>query len=151
MAGPSPPRASHAHGDTTWRLISHLSLNYMSLTDTDDRQGATTLRELLRLYSELGDAHARKQIDGVRFIQSKAITRRLPVAGPMVFGRGIEVHLTMDETAFEGTGVYLLGAVMARFFARHVSINSFVETALSTIQRGEVARWPLTTGVRPIL
>src|SRR6185295_4972427 len=26
VAGPTPPRPSHAHGDTSWRLISHLSL-----------------------------------------------------------------------------------------------------------------------------
>ena len=30
VAGPSPPRPSHAWGETTWRLISHLQLNYLT-------------------------------------------------------------------------------------------------------------------------
>jgi type VI secretion system protein ImpG len=151
VAGPSPPRQSHAHGDTSWRIISHLSLNYLSLTNTNDAEGASTLRELLRLYADLSDGSARKQIDGVRFIESQPITRRLPVAGPTVFGRGVEIALTFDEAAFEGTGVYLLGSVLARFFARTASINSFTETTLSTIQRGEITRWPIQVGVRPTL
>ena len=33
VAGPTSPRPSHAHGDGGWRLISHLSLNYLSLVD----------------------------------------------------------------------------------------------------------------------
>ena len=30
---PTPPRPSYAESDTAWRIISHLSLNYLSLTD----------------------------------------------------------------------------------------------------------------------
>ena len=52
--------------------------------------------------------------------------------GPTTFGRGMEVTLTCDETAFEGSGVFLLGAVLERFFAKYVSINSFTETVLRT-------------------
>jgi type VI secretion system protein ImpG len=55
VAGPTRPWPSHAHGDTAWRLISHLSLNYLSLTDTDARQGAVALRELLALYGNLAE------------------------------------------------------------------------------------------------
>ena len=33
ISGPTKPRPSLAHGDISWRLISHLSLNYMSLAD----------------------------------------------------------------------------------------------------------------------
>jgi type VI secretion system protein ImpG len=42
----------------------------------------------------------------------------------------------------------LLGAVIERFFAKYVSINSFTETAVGTIDRGEVIRWPLRAGQR---
>ena len=56
-----------------------------------------------------------------------------------------------DETAFEGTGVFLLGAVLEQFFARYVSINSFTETVFSTTERGEVTRWPAKTGRRHVL
>jgi type VI secretion system protein ImpG len=153
VAGPTPPRPSHAHGDVSWRLLSHLSLNYLSITDLDasgPEKGAA-LREMLALYADLGDSAHRKQIDGVRGAAAVGITRALPVPGPTAFGRGLEVEVTCDETAFEGSGVFLLGSVLQRFFAKYVSINSFSETVLRTIQRGEVMRWPARSGLRQIL
>ena len=69
----------------------------------------------------------------------------------MAFGRGIEVALTLDESAFEGAGVFLLGSVLERFFAKYVSINSFSETVLRSIQRKEIVRWPARLGRRPLM
>jgi len=150
VAGPSPPRASHAWGDMSWRLIGHLSLNYLSLTDAADGQGATALRELLGLYSDLTDPSVRRQIDGLRSIKSAPAIRRLPCDGPACFGRGVEITLECDEAAFEGTSTFLLGSALERFFAKYVSINSFTELVLRSIQRGEIMRWPATLGRRPI-
>jgi type VI secretion system protein ImpG len=73
------------------------------------------------------------------------------VPGPTTFGRGLEIEVTCDEVAFEGSGVFLLGAVLQRFFAKYVSINSFTETVLRTLQRGEVMRWPAISGLRQTL
>jgi type VI secretion system protein ImpG len=153
LTGPSAPRPSHAHGDTSWRLISHLSLNYLSLVDAADGAGnkAEALREMLSLYADLADPGARKQIEGIRQTTCAGITRALPVAGPTTFGRGMEISVTCDDVAFEGTGVFLLGAVLDRFFAKYVSINSFTETVLRTIQRGEIMRWRTRAGQRKIL
>jgi type VI secretion system protein ImpG len=151
IAGPSTPRPSHAVAETTWRLVSHLSLNYLTLTDVSPDEGAAALRELLSLYADLGDAASRRQIAGVRSSGSRPIVRKLPVEGPPSFVRGIEVTIDCDESMFEGTSVYVLGLVLARFMSRYVSINSFVETVVRTQQRGEVARWPLTVGRRPAL
>jgi type VI secretion system protein ImpG len=134
-----------------WRFISHLSLNYLSLADTDQRQGAGSLRELLSLYGDIGEAHIRKQIDGVRSMQSKPVVRRIPSQGPIAFGRGLELTLTCDETSFEGTGAFLLGAVLERFFAKYVSMNAFTETVVRTVDRGELIRWPVRTGRRQLL
>ncbi|MCF6281471.1 MAG: type VI secretion system baseplate subunit TssF [Candidatus Polarisedimenticolaceae bacterium] len=151
VAGPTRPKASWAEGDTTWRLISHLSLNYLSLIDSNEEEGAVALRELLALYGDVSEATVRKQISGVKSITSQAVTRRIPIPGPIAFGRGIEITLTLDEDAFEGTGAFLLGAVLERFFARYVSINSFTQTIIKTVERGEIMRWPLRTGQRHVL
>jgi type VI secretion system protein ImpG len=69
----------------------------------------------------------------------------------MAYGRGIEITLTCDETGFLGAGVFLLGAVLERFFARYVSINAFTETVLRTVQRGEVMRWQPRIGTTQAL
>jgi type VI secretion system protein ImpG len=151
LAGPTRPRPSLVHGETTWRLINHLSLNYLSLADADQQQGAVALRELLALYADLGERHAQKQIQGVRSVKSQPVVRRLPVPGPLAFGRGLEVQVTCEEAQFEGSGTYLLGAVLERFFARYVSINSFTQTVLHTVERGEIARFAPRAGNRQLL
>jgi type VI secretion system protein ImpG len=158
VAGPSPPRASIAGGEASWRIISQLSLNYLSLTDslTDTRdradgRGATALRELLQLYADLSDPGTRRQVEGVRSAVGRPVIRRLPFDGPASFARGIEVTLECDEAAFEGTSAFLLVMVLDRFFAKYVSINSFAETVLRSVERGEIMRWPLKIGLRPTL
>jgi type VI secretion system protein ImpG len=149
LAGPSRPRPSRAHDASAWRLISQLSLNYLSLSEQG--QGAAALRELLRLYGDPSDSALQLQIEGLRQVRSTPCTRRLPMPGPIVFGRGLEISLEFDENAFRGTGVYLLGAVFERFLARYVSINSFTETVLRTTERGEIMRWQAHPGCRPNL
>lgn len=151
LTGPTKPKPACAEGDTAWRLISHLSLNYLSIVDSDDQQGAAALRELLRLYGHISDSHIAKQIEGVKSVTAAPVTRRIPTAGPIAFGRGLEVTVTMEESAFEGTGCFLLGAILDRFFAEYVSINSFTETVIKTDSRGEIMRWPLRIGQRHVL
>jgi type VI secretion system protein ImpG len=79
------------------------------------------------------------------------VVRRVPGGGPITFGRGVRVAVTVDDASFEGIGALRLGTVLDRFFARYVSINSFVETRLQSIGRGEVKQWPARTGARHVL
>jgi type VI secretion system protein ImpG len=149
LRGPSRPSPAVAERDITWRLISHLSLNYLTLTDLDDKAGAAALRELLQLYAPLAENTVRSHIDGIVRVGIAPITRRLPQTGPLAFGRGVEVALTIDETSFAGFSPYLLALVLESFFARHVSINTFTEMVLHSMQRGRIARWSPRIGRRP--
>jgi type VI secretion system protein ImpG len=151
IAGPTYPRPSPAFGDTAWRLISHLTLNYLSLADTNPQSGAELLREMLSLYSDGNDVAMNRQIDGVRNIAHRSVVRRIPIKGPISYGRGLEIDITMDDNAFEGTGVLMLGSVLERFFPRYVSMNSFTQLRLFSQKRGEVKQWPVRLGNRQIL
>jgi len=151
LSGPTKPRPSSAYKEMAWKLINHLSLNYLSLINNNAEEGAIALRSLLGLYGDNGDSSFRKQIEGVLSIQSKSIVRRINTAGPIVFGRGLEITLNVDEAAFEGSGVFLLGMVLEQFFAQYVSINSFTETVLTTSDRGEIMRWPTRIGQRHLI
>ncbi|PWV64781.1 type VI secretion system baseplate subunit TssF [Plasticicumulans acidivorans] len=151
VVGPTRPRPSVAENDVAWRLISHLSLNYLTLADSDPQQGAVALRELLRLYADTSDPAAQKQVDGLLSIQAEPVTRRIPLPGPIAFGRGVALTLNFDEGAYSGAGVFLFGAVLERFLARYVSINSFTETVTRTLERGEIMRWPVRMGARALL
>lgn len=153
LAGPTRPRASivHRQGESAWRLISHLSLNYLSLTDTDQRRGAVALRELLGIYGDSSDPAIRKEIDGIRSVVARPITRPVPIPGPIAFGRGLEVTVDFDEAAFEGSGSFGLASVLERFFAGYTSINSFTETVMTSLERGTVHRWRPRVGRRETL
>jgi type VI secretion system protein ImpG len=134
-----------------WRAISHLALNYLSLVDSSEQEGAAALRDLMKLYGESSEPQIRKQIDGVKSVSVRPITRRVQTPGPIAFARGLEVTVTLDEAGFEGTGVFLLGAVLEQFFCKYVAINSFTETVIKTLHRGEIMRWPARVGQRQIL
>ena len=151
IIGPTAPRSSRVRRETAWHLISHLALNYLSLTDNDNEQGAAGLRQLLKLYGDVAEPHIRKQIEGVLSIATAPLIRPIHGRGPVFFCRGLEITTTFDESAFEGSGVFLLGAVLERFLARYVSINSFTETVVRTTERGEIMRWPVRIGRRHLI
>jgi len=149
-AGPTVPIASVAEGDPSWRIINHLSLNYLSLLDTKEGDGAVALRDLLKLYVNPNDVYTLRQIEGIRSVAATPIIRRVASAGPLTFARGLEVRVILDESAFEGSGIFIVGAVLAQFFSRYVSINSFTETVIVSQRRGEIMRWPSLIGRRQI-
>ncbi len=151
VVGPVAPRPCRTDGDYAWRFISHLGLNYLSLADTDELQGAAALRELLRLYIPSNQSIAARQLEGLLSVGSQPVVRRIPGSGPIAAGRGLGITLTMDEAPFGGSGAVLLAGVLERFFAKYVSINGFTETVLRCTERGEVMRWPLRLGRRPVL
>lgn len=150
VRGPSRPFTPIAQAGLAWRVIDHLSLNYLSLADADGDQAAA-LREILDLYAMHGNAASQMQIQGLIRAACRPIVRRLPLPGPLAFGRGLEVTLEIDEQAFHGHSAFLFGAVMARFLARHVSANSFVETVLRSGKGHEIMRWTPKCGTKPIL
>jgi type VI secretion system protein ImpG len=61
---PSKPREATAQGETAWRLVSHLSLNYSSLLDQSKEEGAAALREMLLLYSDAQNRAQQRQVEG---------------------------------------------------------------------------------------
>jgi type VI secretion system protein ImpG len=114
----------------------------------DEREGAQALRDMLRLFVGSDDVVANQQIASLIGSQIKPVTRRLPGSGPLVYGRGVECTLTVDEDGFSGVSPYLLGLVLEHYLSRHVSINTFTQTRLHAMQRGEVASWPVRMGNR---
>ena len=146
------PRASLAvEGDSAWRLISHLSLNYLSISETDRGDPAAAIRELLGIYGPLGDKSLAKQLEGITKVWTRPIVRRMADEVLSTAVRGLEVNVEFDETFYEGTGVYVIGLVLQKFFAKYVSVNSFTETVIHSPDRGEIARWPAMSGQRHVI
>ncbi len=150
VAGPTWPKDGMAEGRSAWKLISHLQLDHTGYLQGGD--AGRSLRELLVLLGDSTNDAAARASEGVREVRARPVVRRVPsTRGPAVHTRGLEVTMTCDESAFGDTGAYLFGAVLARFFARQVSVHSFTETTLRTMERGDIGRWPACSGTRPLL
>ena len=150
IVGPTFPRPSAAFGDTAWKLISQLSLNYLSLVEQGPAGGPRMLADLLALYTDPNDSAHTRQVDGVQGVSYRPVVRRVPIPGPMSYGRGLEVTLTLEDAAFEGMGIVPLASVLEQFFARYVSLNSFTQTRLRSASRGEIKTWPVRLGRRSL-
>ncbi|MEP6990749.1 MAG: type VI secretion system baseplate subunit TssF [bacterium] len=132
----------------TWRLVSQLSLNYLSLVES----GVDALRETLRLYDFAESASARKQIDGILDVQSAATFARIVTDHGLTFARGRRVEIELDEEQFTGSGVFLFGTVLERFLGLYASMNSFSVLSASSRQRTRVVHeWAPRAGWKPLL
>lgn len=151
VRGPSRPVSPVVSQGLGWRVVDHLALNYLSLADSTAQQGAAALREMLTLYAAHADEVRQSQVRGLLSVRSKPVARRLPLPGPIAFGRGLEVTLEVERSAFHGHSAFLFGSVLARYLSRHVEVNHFIETVLTVAGRGEVMRWRPLCGTRPIL
>ncbi len=152
---PTPTLRPPLRNGAQWRLISHLSLNYLSLVDGGKDGQPEALREILSLYnytSNPADARAASQlIEGVTGVRSRQVMRRIQSEAGGGFARGIEAILEFDETRYVGTGVFLFASVLEKFLGLYVSINSFSEMIAKTKQRGILKQWPPRSGQQILL
>lgn len=117
-----------------WRLISHLSLNHLSLSSA----GVDGLKEMFRLYDLSRSASNRRQIDGLVSVAFQPTTAWLPGQPFANFVRGTEVRLVVDEDSFVGSGLGLFVAVLDRFFGLYVHANSFTQLTVVSARTQEV-------------
>lgn len=162
VAGPTAPRdslselekgAAHRHnaGDNNWRLLSYLSLSQFTLDGNDSIGAAEALREMLSLFADLSDTITEAQLQGITQVNTRPVTRSILRSGSYHAARGIEVKIIFDESAFEGSGIIVLGAVLDRFLAEYAAVNTFTQTILASEERGDIHTFPPRTGSGPLL
>lgn len=128
-----------------WRLLSHLSLNYLSLCEG----GKDAFQEILRLYDFSEAPAIQRQIAGITNVTSQQRTFVIPNWGAC---RGTEVTLEFDETQFVGSGAFLFASVLEHFIRHYASLNTLIRLRVTTHQRKEPFRpWSPTLGSQPVL
>jgi len=139
-----------------WRLVSHLSLNHLSLVDAGDGQAAAALRNVLALYlhDDLEDfSQKQRWVQGVVGVRGRRVAAR--VGGDYGgVAQGIEVLLQLDEERFADNTGYLFASLLDRFIGAWVAINSFSRTVATSRQkesRQEQWRWPPRAGSRTLV
>jgi type VI secretion system protein ImpG len=131
-----------------WRLISHLSLNYLSICEG----GREALQEILKLYDSADSAVIRQQIAGITEVSSRRVVGRPGSMSWNGFCRGTEVTIQFDEEKYVGSGVFLFASVLEKFLGLYASLNSFVQLIATSQQREEpLKRWPPRAGEQVLL
>ncbi|QKZ02393.1 type VI secretion system baseplate subunit TssF [Pseudomonas eucalypticola] len=144
---PTPAARVPLGGGLIWRLISHLNLSHLSLVS----QGREVLLELLSLYNYRSNSALRKQIDGIVAIKSEPVVARIGHPRPN-FVRGVGINLTVDESQYTGSGVFLFGMVLNHFFGQYCTVNSFTQLTLRSMQREKrIVQWTPRTGDQPLV
>jgi type VI secretion system protein ImpG len=129
-----------------WRLISHLSLNHLSIVE----KGPEALQEILRLYDFSDDPVIRRQIAGLTGVNSRSCISRVVSETGVAFCRGTDVTLEFDEEQYVGTGVFLLSCVLQRFLGLYSAVNSFSRVTAKT-GKGTFKQWPPLAGEQILL
>jgi type VI secretion system protein ImpG len=162
VGGPTPPREPivaqlRSRGETaytgtvTWRLVNMLSTNHLGLVERGAGRNAQALRETLSMFADMNDLATERRIRGIQTVDSRPVVRRVRERNGVGAARGVEVTVSIDEKAFEGTGAFLLGAVLDRFLAEYSGFNHFTQTVIRSVDRGEIMRWPPRMGSRKAL
>jgi type VI secretion system protein ImpG len=154
---PTPSLRPPVSRESAWRLISQLSLNYLSLVE----EGKEALKSILRLYNFTGSEPSERQIEGILEMRTRRHAARLTGQAAaahteswqdVVFARGTRVEMTFDEEQFVGSGVYLFAAVIEAFLGLYVTMNSFTQLVAYTRQRRDAIRqWPPRAGRKMLL
>ncbi len=129
-------------GGFFWQLISHFSLNFLSVATRD------ALTTILSLYDWSDSDANRRRIRGVRSVSwtPKEVAHRGAVM------RGAEVTIELEEDHFADEGdICLFGLIISEFFSAYATINSFVHTRLITYPSERSYEWRPTQGIKPSL
>jgi len=145
---PSPSYDPPKGKGQLWRLVSQLSLNYLSLAE----EGVSSLQEILRLHNFTDSSYLENQIGGIARLASRPHFAIMQSEYGNLPARGTRVEIELDERQFVGGGVYLFANVIDRFLGCYTSINSFCQLAAHTLQRKEpLGIWPPKAGYQPLI
>jgi type VI secretion system protein ImpG len=147
LTKPTPTLRPALKRGALWRLISHLSLNHLSLVNGDG--GADALREILKVYDFADSAQTRKIIEGVLSVESR---RHVGRVDPATFARGVQVSVVFDPEKYTGAGLFLFASVLEQFFRLYCNVNSFTKM-VARLKGGEGVyhEWPPRVGERVLI
>ncbi|WDU64685.1 type VI secretion system baseplate subunit TssF [Pseudomonas poae] len=133
--------------DFLWRLISNMSLNYLSLSDINALRMILETYDLPRYHDRQAQKVSERRLGAVRSVRHTAVDR-LHRGLPF---RGLRIDLTVDPEGFLGQGgVFVFASVLNEFFALYASLNAYHELRVTSTQ-GDVYLWPPRMGQQPLL
>ncbi len=144
----SPGIKPPLEGDLHLRLMSHLALNYVSLTSVSAFRDILELYNFQSLHSQQAGKANQLRLEGIIDVQSTP--EHLLFGGIPV--QGITTRMALKESHFSSDGdMFLFGSVLNEFLALYVSLNSFSRLIVRGVDRGDTYEWPPRIGRQIIL
>lgn len=135
-------------GGTLWRLISHLSLNHLSLLTVENLRGVLELYNFAALFDRQAARSGELRLEGIRQVKSRP--DHLFLKGDVF--RGLKVELELAESGFAAEGdMYLFASILNRFFGLYTSLNSFSRLEVKGVEKGELYRFSPISGRQVLL
>ncbi|APZ92331.1 type VI secretion system baseplate subunit TssF [Fuerstiella marisgermanici] len=146
LVSPTPTLRQHLGRRNLWPLVSQLSLNHLSLMDSDNAVNA--IQEILALNDVRDSAETRNLVQGIHSLGSQPLVQRINNA----FARGTQINVVFDDENFSGDSAFLFATILNRFFGMYTSINSFTKltatTRLRQSRKQDKWTWPAQAGDR---
>ncbi len=143
LSAPTPCVPPPFGREQQWRVVAHAVMNLSAITDV------RVLRAAIEVYNFQArvDAQAARAnelllaaLQAVRVKPAEQLYRGAPV-------RGVAIDVDLADAGFSGAGdMFLFGAVLDRFFASYVSINSFSRTSVQGVPSKHRFAWPARNG-----
>ena len=150
LIAPTRPLRFRGGRGALWRVISHLSLNHLSMDDPGG--GVDVLKEMLSLYDSADSAATRALIDRLCGLTSRPAVARAPAGGRIAFASGTEFFMEFNDARLSGSGAFLLGAVLETAFGSLAAINAFTRVSLQLKGEKDIWQsWPARTGTRRLI
>ena len=144
----TPQLDAPANEQMLWRMVSHISLNFLSLANADN------LKTLLGLYiftdrQDHGRETAnRHRVAGVESLTAEAETRLM--GRRMLSGQKLSLRCRSSHFASLGS-LYLFGCVIERFLGDYAAINAYTRLELRDSDTGTLFEWPARLGRQCLL
>lgn len=136
---------------TLWSLLNQVNLSYLSLTEQSDDNSTLLLKELLLAFPHINNKYYQTEVSSIKNLSVEPTTKVIRHKGAGCLMRGISVVITFDEGLLGGVHPYLFGSVLRHYLQRSISINSYVEVTIETIQHGKIIKWSGLKGEKALL
>lgn len=135
-------------GEERWRLISLISLNFLSLAAQD----ADLMKEYLSLYDITQSLANKLLIEGIVSVATSISSRRIQRLPQPGFVRGTVIDIRINPKNFAGVSIRQFAHLLAHVFGYHASLNSYVEVLISdSATKEEIYRCQPRSGLAPLI
>lgn len=136
---------------TLWSLLNQLNLSYISLADYSDKDSTLLLKELLLAFPHENNTLYKSEVNSIKQLKVQPMTKVVRHKGAGSLLKGIAIKLTFDESLLGGVHPFLFASILRHYFSRSISINSFVEMTVLTVQKGQIIKWKDIKGEKSLL